>query len=104
ALNAKGSSEKLSNGDLYNPMYALYKKGIGSNAWRDSWSLFDQLIVSQGLLGKDYDSYKFRTAKVYNKVEMTQRSGRFKGYPWRTYVGSEYHGGYSDHFPGYIIV
>jgi hypothetical protein len=104
ALKAKGSSDKLNEGDLYNPMYALYKKGIGSNAWRDSWSLFDQMIVSQGLLGNDYDSYRFRTVKVYNKVEMTQRSGRFKGYPWRTYVGSEYHGGYSDHFPAYIIV
>lgn len=104
ALNAKGSKDKLKEGELFNPMYALYKKGIGSNAWRDSWSLFDQLIVSQGLLGNDYSSYKFRTAKVYNMVEMTQRSGRFKGYPWRTYVGTEFHGGYSDHFPAYIIV
>lgn len=104
ALKAKGSQENLKEGDLFNPMYALYKKGIGSNAWRDSWSLFDQLIVSQALLGDDFTSYKFRTARVYNKVEMTQRSGRFKGYPWRTYVGSEFHGGYSDHFPVYLIL
>jgi hypothetical protein len=103
-LSAKGSLKDLKPGDLYNPMYSLYKKGIGSNAWRDTWSLFDQLIVSQGLLGDDYSTYKFRTARVYYKVEMTQRSGRFKGYPWRTYVGGEFHGGYSDHFPSYIIV
>jgi hypothetical protein len=103
-LRAKGSVQNLNPGDFYNPMYSLYKKGIGSNAWRDTWSLFDQLVISQGLLGDDYSTYKFRTAKVYYKVEMTQRSGRFKGYPWRTYVGGEHHGGYSDHFPSYIII
>jgi hypothetical protein len=103
-LKAKGSIDELQPGDMYNVMYSLYKKGIGSNAWRDTWSLFDQQIVSQGFLGKDFSTYKFYTAKVYNKVELTQKSGRFKGYPWRTYVGGEYHGGYSDHFPSYIIV
>ena len=103
-LKAKGSIDELQPGDMYNVMYSLYKKGIGSNAWRDTWSLFDQQIVSQGFLGKDYSTYKFYTAKVYNKVDLTQKSGRFKGYPWRTYVGGEYHGGYSDHFPSFIII
>lgn len=103
-LRAKGSQKELKTGDLYNPMFALYQKGIGSNAWRDTWSLFDQIIISQAWLGEDFSSYRFRTARVHNKVDLTQRSGRFKGYPWRTYVGGEFMGGYSDHFPSYIIV
>lgn len=103
-LRAKGSQEELQQGDLYNATSSLYKKGIGSNAWRDTWSLFDQQIVSQGFLGNDFSSYRYYTVKVHNKVELTQKSGRFKGYPWRTYVGGEYHGGYSDHFPSYIII
>jgi exonuclease III len=103
-LNAKGNMNLLRPGDFYNPMYALYQKGIGSNAWRDTWSLFDQIIVSQAWLGDDYSSYRFRLARVHNKVDLTQRSGRFKGYPWRTYVGGEFMGGYSDHFPSYIII
>ncbi|HQQ12343.1 MAG TPA: endonuclease/exonuclease/phosphatase family protein [Bacteroidales bacterium] len=103
-LRAKGSLEELQPGDLYNATFSLYKKGIGSNAWRDTWSLFDQQIVSQGFLGKDFSGYTFYTVKVHNKTELTQKSGRFKGYPWRTYVGGEYHGGYSDHFPSYIII
>ncbi len=103
-LRAKGSQKNLKEGELFNPMYALYKKGIGSNAWRDTWSLFDQLIISQEFLGEDYSSYRFKTAKVYNKPELTQRSGRFKGYPWRTFVGTEHQGGYSDHFPSYILI
>jgi len=103
-LNAKGSQTSLKPGELYNPMHALYKKGIGSNAWQDTWSLFDQVIVSQGLLGTDLSTYKFKTARVHNKTELTQKSGRFKGYPNRTYVGGSYLGGYSDHFPAYIII
>lgn len=103
-LRAKGNRDKLTEGDLYNPTYALYRRGIGSNAWRDTWSLFDQVIVSQGFLGDDYSSYRFRTFRVYNKVELTQKSGRFKGYPWRTFVGTDFMGGYSDHFPTYIII
>ena len=103
-LRAQGNQKDLKPGDLFNPMYALYQKGIGSNAWRDTWSLFDQIIISQQWLNPDMSSYRFRTAKVHNKVELTQRSGRFKGYPWRTYVGGEFMGGYSDHFPSYIII
>jgi len=103
-LKAKGSQNLLKPGELYNPMLALYKKGIGSNAWQDTWSLFDQVIVSQGLLGTDMSSYRFKAARVHNKTELTQKSGRFKGYPNRTYVGGSYLGGYSDHFPAYIII
>jgi len=49
-LRSGSKVNKLSEGELYNPMVDLYNKGIGSNAWRDSWNLFDQVIVSQGLL------------------------------------------------------
>ncbi len=103
-LKAKGSRKNLKEGELYNPMFALYKRGIGSNAWRDTWSLFDQIIISQSLLDEDFSSYQMKSARVYNKLEMTQRSGRFKGYPWRTFVGTEHQGGYSDHFPTYILL
>ena len=35
---------------------------------------------------------------------MIQREGQFKGYPLRTYVGNNFQGGYSDHFPVYIYI
>ena len=35
---------------------------------------------------------------------MVQKEGQFKGYPLRTYVGNNFQGGYSDHFPVYIII
>jgi hypothetical protein len=103
-LRAVDQVEKMNDTDLYNPFYGLYKKGIGTLAWRDTWSLFDLILPSKPLMGTDYTSYRFYKASVFNKSFLQQPSGRFKGYPFRTYAGGQYLGGYSDHFPTYILL
>ena len=97
---------KMKPGDFYNPMYKLYKEGIGSTAWRDTWSLFDQVFVSPGLLGPVtlHSGLKFYKAFIFNKPFMQQKDGRYKGYPYRTFAGGTWMGGYSDHFPAYIVL
>ena len=35
---------------------------------------------------------------------MIQKEGQYKGYPLRTFVGTNFQGGYSDHFPVYIYI
>lgn len=101
---AKGKLEKLKPGELFNPFHSLYKKGIGTLAWNDSWNLFDQIILSQAWLNKDAGGFYYLRAEVFNKPHLTQSSGNFKGYPHRSYVGGVYQYGYSDHFPVYIFV
>jgi len=103
-LRAGDTVDGLEPGDLFNCMFPMFKKGVGSLAYRDAWNLFDQIIVSQGLLGNDYSSYRYYAARVYNREFLTQKDGQYKGYPFRTYVGATYQGGYSDHFPVYIIL
>lgn len=103
-LKAKKTIEETKSGDLYNPMYNLFKEGIGSLAYRDSWNLFDQIIISYPLVKKDTDSYSVLKAKIFNKSFLTQKDGAFTGYPWRTYVGNTFTGGYSDHFPVYVFL
>jgi hypothetical protein len=103
-MQAKGNPEKLKEGELYNPFYDFYKKGIGTLAWNDSWNLFDQVIMSQGWLKKDQTGFKFLRNEVFNKPYLTQQTGQFKGYPHRTYIGGVYQGGYSDHFPVFIYL
>ncbi|MDR2127116.1 MAG: endonuclease/exonuclease/phosphatase family protein [Prevotellaceae bacterium] len=103
-LRAKGKRENLAKGEMFNPMYKMYKDGVGSLAYRDAWSLFDNIIVSQSLLGDDKSTFKFYQAKVFNDSFLVQQSGAFKGYPWRTYAGGAYQGGYADHFPVYIYM
>lgn len=103
-LRAGDSVDDLGPGDLFNCMFPMFKKGAGSLAYNGVWNLFDQIIVSQGLLENDYSSYGYYAARVYNKEILTQKDGQYKGYPLRTYVGTTYQGGYSDHFPVYIIL
>ena len=103
-LRAKGKESQLEEGDLFNPMYKMYQDGIGSLAYRDSWNIFDQVIISQALMGEDKSDYKFYKAKVYNKNFLLQKDGRYAGYPFRTFAGGIYLGGYSDHFPVFIYL
>jgi hypothetical protein len=103
-LNANGKMEKLEAGQLYNTMAPILKRGIGSLAYQDNWNLFDQIIVSQPLLGTDKSNFKFHSATVYNKNFLIQKDGRFAGYPFRTFSGGAYTNGYSDHFPTFIYL
>lgn len=103
-LRAKPKQTNLDKGDLYNPFYKLYQDGIGSLAYRDSWNLFDQVVISQGLIGDDKSDYKFYKAKVFNNTFLLNKEGRYAGYPKRTFAGGVYQGGYSDHFPTYILL
>ena len=103
-LNTVSKKEDTQANQLFNPMESFHKKGIGSLAYRDTWNLFDQIIVSPGLVDEDYSTYKYYTAKVYAKPYLKQASGRYQGYPFRTYAGGAYTGGYSDHFPVYLFL
>jgi len=98
-LGAKGNRDDVKPGGLYNPMYPMSEKGIGTLAHRDAWDLFDQMIITEPLLRKDYTSYRYWKAGVYNKTYLTQPSGAFKGYPLRNSNGEV---GYSDHFAVYL--
>jgi len=96
-LNAR---KKLKNGsdEMYNPFCKYYSKGIGSNAWRDTWSNFDQIILSSSFSPSN-SGWKYDKAQVFKKPFMLRKSGKWKNYPLRTQVGGQYLGGYSDHFP-----
>lgn len=103
-LNTNGNLKKIKEQELYNPYLEKFKTGNGTLAYHDAWNLFDQIIITQSLLGKNKSTYKFEAARIFKKKYMLQNSGRFKGYPLRTFVGSNFKGGYSDHFPVYIFI
>lgn len=103
-LKTKGKIGRLEEGDLFNPMETLYKKGIGSLAYRDKWNLFDQILCTETLVNTKKTHYRFWKARVFNPSYLTSKKGRYKGYPFRTYAGGSYTGGYSDHFPVYAYL
>ena len=102
-LKARRSMNKLDPDEMYNPMEDFYRQGQGTTAYQDAWSLFDQIIVSADLAKKN-PGLHFYKAAVFNQPFLLQKSGAFKGYPWRTYANGAYIGGYSDHFPVYVLL
>ncbi len=103
-LKTKGKEKDLTEKDLFNPMEKLFKKGLGSLAYRDKWNLFDQLYMTRNLVGNNMNNHSFWKAGVFNPPYLSDDTGPYKGYPLRTYAGGSYVGGYSDHFPVYIYL
>lgn len=102
-IGAKGNIENVMDGEFYNPWMKMYKNGIGTLAYRDAWNLFDQIIVSSGLLN-DEKGFHFYKAKIFKKPFMFNSDGKFKGYPKRAFSYGTYVGGYSDHLPTYVYL
>jgi len=103
-LKATDNKSKLKDGYFYNPFLTLYKEGIGSLAYRDSWNLFDQIILTPALVNEERDEWSFFKAHIFKKNYMINQEGQYKGYPTRSFVGNKFQGGYSDHLPVYVYL
>ena len=100
-IGAKRKKEEVKEFGIYNPFEEMYYKGNASLFYRDAGDIFDQIMLSEALIRKDYASYIYWKAGIYNKPYMITTIGQYKGYPLR-------HGaneiGYSDHFPVYVYL
>ncbi len=110
-LGAKKKKADVQATGLYNPMWPLFDKGIGSLAYQGRWNLFDQIIISSGLLQEDRSTLTFWKAEVFNRPFLVDQEGRLgrlnrsnKGYPLRTFIENTFINGYSDHFPTLIYL
>lgn len=101
ALGAKAKKTEVPLFGIYNPFEELAKKGFGTIAYRDSWDIFDQIMVTETLLSSDYSTFRYWKAGIYNKSFLIQTTGQYKGYPLR-HSATEI--GFSDHFPVYIYL
>lgn len=82
---------------LENPFQQLFSARKYSTFHYKSGLLFDQIILSKSLF--DNKGLSFHNAEVFNSEKLSSRNRNFEGRPFRTYAGTRYLGGYSDHFP-----
>jgi len=101
ALGAKAKKTEVQQFGIFNPFEEMFNKGQGTLAFRDSWDIFDQIMVTGSLIKPDFSSFNFWKAGIYNKPYLIQDSGKYKGYPLRHTLTEV---GYSDHFPVYIYL
>lgn len=102
-LGAKSKAKDTHLYQLFNPMYKLYMDGVWSYVYRDEPNVIDQIIMSYGLLNAT-SNYKYSSVHIFRESFMLTQSGSYEGYPFRTFAGGVYQGGYSDHLPVYIIL
>lgn len=103
-LEAVGSYTSILSHQLYNPWIHYYNQGLGTLANRDVWGLFDQILLSAAFTKPVLAGWQYQSAHIYHRSFMTEPSGPYKGYPMRTWDGNNYRGGFSDHFPTYIVL
>ncbi|NAW52002.1 endonuclease [Elizabethkingia argentiflava] len=104
-----GSEDKVSEATPYfNPMYKMFKQGVASLAYQDAPNLFDQIFYSKNLIRNKESSlqktYTIYTTQVFAPDYLILKEGNYKGYPFRSWVGDKFTGGYSDHFPVFSIL
>ena len=83
---------------LTNPYVDLYNNRIFSTFHFKDGLLFDQIILSDEFYDSNFP-FSFKDAKVFNSEKLSTWNRKFSGRPFRTYAGTRYLGGYSDHFP-----
>lgn len=92
----------IHNEAFFNPTETLWTRERGSQNFEFRWNLFDQIILSDNWMNNSLNGYTFEIANIFDDKFLTQFHGKYKGQPFRTYVGKKYMGGFSDHFPVYI--
>lgn len=85
---------------LENPFSELFSNGNYSTFHYKSGLLFDQIILSKSFFNVQNNmNLLFQGAEVFSSEKISSRNRKFANRPFRTYSGTRYLGGYSDHFP-----
>ncbi len=102
-LKAHKKKEEVREGHLWNAMVDLAFKGIGTHKYKNEWNMLDQFMLSHSLVNAK-KGIRFYEAFVFNPDFIQEKDEKYKGSPFRTFVGNKYIGGYSDHFPILLIL
>lgn len=103
-IGAKAKKEQVGLTDFYNPYANIARTGAGSSAYRDRWNLFDQILLSRSFIEKSSKKFTFFRAYIFDDPFLVTSTGQYKGYPFRSFGSTGFTGGYSDHFPVYILL
>jgi len=99
-LKAKAKKEGLASTDIYNPWIDMYKSGIGTESYQGEWNLIDQIMITGAFVNNPNNKWKYYKHQIFNKEFLTNRLGKDKGLPKRSYtINHVWNDGYSDHFP-----
>jgi len=110
-LHGKETLAEVGEADFFNPFLSMIKAGYGSLCYQYVWCIYDQILVNNALANAPEGGLKITPlvhdtyyGRIFKKPFMTQQKGQYKGQPFRTYSNGSFIGGYSDHYPSYILI
>ncbi|WP_071594874.1 endonuclease/exonuclease/phosphatase family protein [Pontibacter roseus] len=101
-LRATGRPNPAYQNELFNTFYLWYIQGRGSFHTRNDNQMLDQILISKSFLSGSGLEFVRGSATIHDPEFSKFTFGKYKDTPRRSYSGSLYLGGYSDHFPVYI--
>ena len=108
-MHGKENIDEVGKEDFFSPFVSMLKSGYGSLAYQGEWNIYDIIVVNanlcrgEGLKIRPIVKKKFY-GRIFNPPFMTQQEGPYAATPFRTFSGGAFIGGYSDHYPTYIVV
>lgn len=102
--HCKSITQLIENNNLFNPMNTLRSYNRGSLVHHRKWHLFDQIMFTMPFFESRANHLEFESANIFDADFLKEYKGRYKGTPFRTYAGEKHKGGYSDHFPVYMML
>ncbi len=113
-LHGRESIGEVTPEDFYSPYISMLKAGYGSLCYQGVWSIYDLQLVNYNLACAPDGGLKIQPVTknhgkeyygvVFKRPWMTTQKGQYKGYPFRTFSNGSFIGGYSDHYPTYIVI
>lgn len=110
-MHGREKPEQVGKEDFFSPFLSMLKAGYGSLAYQGVWNIYDIILVNESLLNAPDGGLKIRPVGrkgfygvIFKKPFMITQSGQYKGTPFRTFSSGAFIGGYSDHFPTYIVL
>ena len=98
-LRAKKKISEVGENDFYNPFWDLMDAGQGSSLHYRKWTLYDNIIVSRNLV-RDCKGLKLTQMEdKHNAIIFRRKFMLRRAFPFGTYRGYKFIGGYSDHLP-----
>ena len=103
-LRALNDTAKAKPSALFNLSAYKMKEPVGTIKYQGKWSVFDQIIVSGGLLRGTFRTDVNR-CHIFKADYLFEPDNRYQGVkPFRTYIGLKYNKGFSDHLPVYLDI
>lgn len=110
-LHGEEYLENVDEDDFFSPYTKMLKSGYGTLSYRGVWNIYDLQLVNHALAHAPQGGFRIidhdgdgNYGNIFNRPFLTNQDGKYKGTPFRTFSGGNFIGGYSDHYPTYIII